>query len=60
MLNIILYREIGIALHSKRGLWVVQSRKLAHGETGLDMCADSTECDYIMRIRGGSQIVIAV
>ena len=53
-------REISIALDSKRELWVVRQRRLTHGDTGFAMCADSTIREYIPRIRGVSQIVVAL
>ena len=52
-------REISIALDSTRGLWFLRWRMFTHGVTGLEMCTDSTVCEYIPRIHGISQIVVA-
>ena len=53
------HREISIALDSKREYWTVRWRRLTRGDTEPEMCADSTVCKYILRIHGGSQIVVA-
>ena len=55
----VLYREISITLDSKREVWVVLWRRLTHGDTVLEMCADSTLCEYISGIHGDSHIVVA-
>ena len=35
------------------GFWALRWRRLIHGDTGLEMCADSTVCEYIPHIYGG-------
>ena len=54
-----LHREISITSDSKSGLWVLRWWKLTHGDTGLEMCADSTVWEYIAHIHSRSQIVVA-
>ena len=52
-------RSVRTALYSKHGLSALRWRRFTRGDTDLEICADSTVCEYIPRIHAGSQVVVA-